>query len=1506
MTLAAFAPILFLPARLETRFGSSTSGTPQLWVRLFPDQIAIDSHDPRLTDEETAAGQAYWDALWRLGTATGTDERPPWRVLAASYGATRAAWVAERTRPDNLAQRPPAATTSGATPAPPIQHRVVPADERRSSTWERAATGAGLPARWVVAAYRGGQRLYLQEGQAIPPDLQMGPDPNAPAVNADIRDLQIDAGLRWMFDFSEAVAVGMAMRIDLNASDAATGFDRVIAFGLGQPRYRGPMVTTHVPQPPASANEEIAQLFESHRFGDGLAFIAQGTAANNTAEAQRAYTSADPGFERSFRSERAAPLPQRDGAVAAALLGLPPSSFEHIEGADREEQELARQMVTAVWPATLGYVIRNLLDGELTARYEDALRRYVRDMVHGRGPMPAIAIGDTPYGVLPVTSVSRWQPTERTPIDDALVTFLRRVLPVWKRSVAAAPQIHRGGNTEKDLLEVLGMDASAQSYRARHALLDELVLNWFFFLRLGSEAEWLDTSQQVARTVLSQLGYSNWDPEFAHLLFSRKSFEVPFSIIQNEPLSESNGLTRYTSGESTGNYISWLRSASVDDIREERYPTGTAPTSLLYKVLRHSVLLESANTVSEIRIAAGTLDRTAAREPVFVGFATRPSTTAYEVLDAPLVEGGVPAKVHLYNLSPQDRASPEYGRLEELRAALDKLANVPTAELERLFTETLDCFSHRLEAWVTSLATQTLAGRRRAGVTATHRGMYAWVEDLRPAVRTAATGPELALIGALDTARAARNAIGASRAPLRAATTDVGGFIHAPSLAQAEAGAVLRHGYLSHFGTSEGKALGLDLSSDRVRLAVSFIDGVRQGQPLAALLGYRFERALHQAQLDVYLEGVRARFPVVANKIPRSDEVPAPAAETVAASNVVDGLALYRAWSEGRDIWADEAPSESDRATVKTIMGELDDAIDALGDVSIAESVHQVMRGNFTRAGGLVDALSRGEAAPEPEVLATPRTGFDVTHRLAVLFTTAQVRPTTWPQLPAHPRVAAEGILDAWLASLLPDPQSVRCRVEATAAGAPQVVSVTLADLGLAPLDLLPLGLATDEPQSSELEQRIVLAASAALPADATDLRIVFEGAALALGAQERSFPELLVLLRAARDLISGARPLGPQDLIEPDKRVTKQDQNIDAADIEQRAKAALTAFNAAMEQQPPPQPIGLAPALAIVAGKLDQTPVVMPTAAEVTALRAALRSASFFGVPGSVPVNAKLPPNTADPAYEASARALRAQADEVLRTMRKRARAADNALAGWDAAEQRPAVRRDRAIALAKLVLGSDFVLLPTFTPPDGAALATAIAGAAGLLAGDDLATARWLQQLTHVRPGVSRFDFLGTAAQLVVGGVSPTLTIAQLPTGATRWVALPPQPADVPASPGAASIVLQLVGPYDATRPHAGLMVDEWIERIPSAEETTGVAFHADAPGSRAPNALLLAVSPDPEIKTWTGELILEILGDALDLAGIRTVDLDSLSQLGQLLPALFFPFNPDGQTVSVDAIG
>src|SRR4030095_10437122 len=125
------------------------------------------------------------------------------------------------------------------------------------------------------------------------------------------------------------------------------------------------------------------------------------------------------------------------------------------------------------------------------------------------------------------------------------------------------------------------------------------------------------------------------------------------------------------------------------------------------------------------------------------------------------------------------------------------------------------------------------------------------------------------------------------------------GFIHTPSLTQASTVAILRSGHLAHSGNQmPNDLLAIDLSSARVRLAAWLLEGVRQGQPLGALLGYRFERRLQEVRKAQFISVFRELAPLVARKLEPGTQDGS--VESIAANNVVDGLALMRRWQKGK------------------------------------------------------------------------------------------------------------------------------------------------------------------------------------------------------------------------------------------------------------------------------------------------------------------------------------------------------------------------------------------------------------------------------------------------------------------------------------------------------------------------------------------------------------------------------------------------------------------------------
>ncbi|MEZ5123775.1 MAG: hypothetical protein R2736_19755 [Solirubrobacterales bacterium] len=339
--------------------------------------------------------------------------------------------------------------------------------------------------------------------------------------------------------------------------------------------------------------------------------------------------------------------------------------------------------------------------------------------------------------------------------------------------------------------------------------------------------------------------------------------------------------------------------------------------------------------------------------------------------------------------------------LTELQAALATLAAQPPAVLERHLTASLDLAAHRLDAWITAIASQRLVALRAGAPTGVRVGAFGWVEGLTP--RSEAPASE--------------------------------GWIAAPSLGHATTAVVLRNGYRARRLEGEPPGtLAVDLSSRRVRRALRLLAGVRAGRSLGALLGEHLERALHDAQLDALIEGL-------------CGYAPAP------DGGAVDGLLIAQRWRDAHDLPG--FALDGNRALVTPLL----DTLDAVGDLTLAEGVHQVVAGNPVRAGALFDALGRGEQPPpELAVTRTPRGAVHHAVSLLVALPPHARRPSgTWPHTPDSVRAAAEPVADAWAARVLGPAHDATFAVEWRTAQGGVVARAegTLADTGLAPLDVV-------------------------------------------------------------------------------------------------------------------------------------------------------------------------------------------------------------------------------------------------------------------------------------------------------------------------------------------------------------------------------------------------------------------------------------------------------------------
>jgi hypothetical protein len=417
---------------------------------------------------------------------------------------------------------------------------------------------------------------------------------------------------------------------------------------------------------------------------------------------------------------------------------------------------------------------------------------------------------------------------------------------------------------------------------------------------------------------------------------------------------------------------------------------------------------------------------------------------------------------------------------------------------------------------------------------------------------------------------------------------------------------------------------------------------------------------------------------------------------------------------------------------------------------------------------------------------------------------------------------------------------------------------VTLADLldaaeshnphlMMSALDLVAQANPADTPQRSALETRLMALLDLQRPAGAEDgvLELILDRRD-DWGPHAFGIVETFEIAKGLRDLFGQGRALAPADFAVAGG---PSGLTVNSADLLSRAAAA-------------------GQALTSVAGALAAA-----ATGSASVVRQALFAADSLGVPAT-PVSLRDPSDASEQAADLAR--LRRQAAAAAAEVARRQGMFDSAAA-------------DDPTARLKGVFGDGFLVLPGIIPA-GEIAGLYKAGAAP--AGADTPAARtWLSRAARVRENVRKLDevlgYADAVGESVSGRVRALFGVAQLggPPG-ERWAALPL--ARNTSMPGGRTSVVAVMPLGTAPAAQiAGLLVDDWVEVVPNASETTSVAFHYDAPTSTPPQVMLIGV-PYPNQERWTSADVIGIVEEALALARIRMVDIDTLPGLGQLLPA------------------
>jgi hypothetical protein len=993
-------PLVLLPVRVETKL---KPGTLTLRVRITPDEVYIDSLLRSVTQKETAAGRAYWNALWADAASPAA-----WGDLVSAVGARRAGWVAHVTTPTNPAEQGAGAPTFPDTPV-----------EIANGTVARC-----LPDQFIVRVYPSGHEPVTVVGSPVARDVPISPIALGDDEVVDTGILKVPAGSEWTVDFGLALAAGLGVEVEL--PPGTTSVDRVVVVGTRR-----------------SVSEEqnaadFAELLTSHRFTDGFSLPAAGTPTNN-ADASRSPYRPDATAGPPALTPRA---PSADAASLSALLGVDAATIEGLLETDAPRSSLdaaQRAANTALWFATWASVLAYADSKEATnlASVESA-RRVHRDYVRAAGHAPVVRIGAQPYGVLPVTDLSSWTPRGGE-ITAKLVPIIKPTLARWVARSRTLPHIGPGDDvSDAALLDMLGTSPVSTGVRVRPALDGGL-------MSVAAAATGADQARVRAELQITKAMLAQYSLQAARLInppsVATESRTIALPLVSPRDPEVIAGILANAAPK-----VDSVLQAMLDVAWDAAKAAGiqSAPETFVTPLME--LLTTQPDISALVQAAAAPTSAAAEPERAFAAAETLRSTVHFpgqptEQISLAAIEPVAEARTSLAQVALDLGDTPEarwigqnaiaglldaFATRGEVSAAMTALGEMPIDERRIAVASALDVASHRVDAWATALA----ASRIQAGEAAMTIGAFGYVENIRLGVR--------------------------GREPA--------GWLHAPSSSHAVAAGVLASAKRSNIGAKEGRQpFAIDLSSRRGTELRRVLEGVKAGQSIGALLGYQIERALTGSAARFQLS-LRELAPLYTDEL-NNDLAEADRSMRVAAANVVDGVELLRQFpveSLGEAApplraklavqptnayiapgsWEDVSEQEWD--TVEAALRGASSTLDAVADALLSESVLQYSSGNPARAAAVMDAMGAGGAVdPDLAVLGVRQPGRTLTH---ALFTVIPVDATGWSA--TRPRAIAEPRLEAWAARRLGDPADI---IVTDAAGERH----TLAEAGFAALDLV-------------------------------------------------------------------------------------------------------------------------------------------------------------------------------------------------------------------------------------------------------------------------------------------------------------------------------------------------------------------------------------------------------------------------------------------------------------------
>lgn len=738
----------------------------ELWVRIFPDDLFLQSHEPALTRSELDAAKIFWQAMWDAERAARTpgasndtkreQQLAAWKELRAVTLPHRASWIVRIMRPPEFPDQLPNDLVK-------IPDNKFPNPGLKSESWTIPPATDMLPEHFVVKVFFEDVNLPPREvtGTPIPEFVQMGFDPDEPdeqSFTEQGRVLQLPLAIRWLTDLNEAEKMGLAIRVPLTRPESVAGISKLVVVGL----KTGADIS--------EGSNNLASLFVNHQFKpDGMALLPHGTPTNNLPGQASGFRPGGLSDEQSFDTEfkKKSDDPNTDGRRLAMALGLDANLFNTTPNGDGTEGQEALLLNRALWPATLGYYLENHMRPNVTDDDRAHVKSFFQNFVSGRGLLPSFRVGKQPYGIVPATNWSSWKAdASATPAENRLVRLLTKLDSQWDKLATNVKTMKKVfAYTDPQLLkndfrEILAMQASSTRFFRRLVAGEYLLWNVnALSMPLNADKVGIRTTPSAYKARLESTDAwqepLNQIPRMLGRFFDDDNYKLT-------DLATDIGKDAKQFNEQGRNYLTFLLDRTVDQLKNRDYAPGqnefvTRRSSVLvFETARFALLQAWIEAATALLRKEDTLISPLAKldfETEYINAGIDLSTEHQALLSASNIPGDFKTRKSKWTfleqqLGDQTRvdakiqqllatnlpADSPVKNLQDTIKAITALTTLPPERLERIFSEHVDVCSFRLDSWMQALVLERLFNNRKKqgfekGITV---GAFGYLESLKP------------------------------------------------------------------------------------------------------------------------------------------------------------------------------------------------------------------------------------------------------------------------------------------------------------------------------------------------------------------------------------------------------------------------------------------------------------------------------------------------------------------------------------------------------------------------------------------------------------------------------------------------------------------------------------------------------------------------------------------------------------------------------------------------------